>query len=162
MSIKKSDRRIILCICLLPCLLVIAFLAVMQYRKCFVNYTKFNTQNANARSLYSVAVYILNDMQQSGAEIPEEIAFRSDDENPVPFAADFNAEVIRIMQGWKNDVTGGYWYIRIEDCQIARVLYADHLWSGFVGAYPDANQEYRRMKKLIEACESQSENSETR
>lgn len=112
-------------------------------------------QNADAHSLYSVPVYILNDMQQSGAEIPSELAFRSDDQNPVPFAADFNAEVLRLMHGSRNDVSGGYWYIRIADSQIARVVYADSLWSGFVGAYPDENLKYRRMTEIIDAYESE-------
>ena len=56
---------------------ILCVVIVQQYKKCFIDYSKYNTQNADAHTLYTAAVSTPETLRQKGIEVPENLAIVS-------------------------------------------------------------------------------------
>lgn len=127
-------------------------------QKCFIDYSKYNTQNADAHTLYTAAVSTPETLRQKGIEVPENLAIVSGKCENDSFEFLFQQELTGLLVRAEMHIKDEIWYVDIENGRIHAAVYADHSWSGFVGCYPNENTTHRSFHDVIEELQRESRN----
>lgn len=135
---------------------ILCVVIVQQYKKCFIDYSKYNTQNADAHTLYTAAESTLEKLRQKGIEVPKNLSIGSGEYENDSFEFLFQQELTELLVSAEMHIKDRIWYVDIVNGQINAAVYADHSWSGFVGCYPNENTTYRSINDVIEELQRES------